>query len=45
MDPDILDDIEEVYESSNSKDAKVIRVLLQEIRRLQRELETLTDTY
>lgn len=43
MDADVLDELEEVYENSNSKDAKVIRALIVEIRRLQRELEIVTE--
>lgn len=39
MDADVLDELEEVYENSTGKDAKVIRALIVEIRRLQRELE------
>jgi Ni,Fe-hydrogenase III large subunit len=44
MDPDKLDLIEEAYENSIGKDAKVIRALINEVRRLQRELETLADS-
>ena len=40
MDADVLDEIEETYETAIGKDARVIRALIQEVRRLQRELES-----